>query len=430
MALFGCIESDSEDDGPLLSLEAGSSGWASPIALSPSGIDGRTRYNFGKAMAIDGAGVIHVVWVEVQEELSDIDVRGRIYYQRSPDGGFTWLAPRALTPVYQRVGYPKLAAVGPYVYVVWHDDHEGTQYPYVRVSNNHGDSFAAARRVSNYPGGLPAVAAYGSAVHVVWVSTDASTGANEVFIRSSIDWGASWLGERMPSSSDPLGQRLTGDGISSWTPMVAAWGTHVYVVWTDERHNRDASGNPFDCGAQPRPTSGDDLCREEVYFRRSTSAGQTWGPEVRLTSWAPGIGNNAASVDADASGVHVSYFSKPESVNAIFYRVSHDDGVHFGPPVVIENLLASNRPSVAARGNQVDIAFWSVVSGVGAHIFHARSTNGGASFGSAAERAAGNHLAMDPQMALGADGTAHILYVDAAAPGSASRRIYYTRTLP
>lgn len=299
----------------------GAAQWSPSQPLSHSASAARIRYNFGWAIDVDAAGVVHAAWLEEASADPPGYGTGRVMYSRSADDGRTWSPPIALSGMpLPAAGHPRVAAAGPHVYVAWHGLHDGSGLlkAYLLHSPTHGSSWDAPQIISdNTPttGGaaFPTVNACGDSVHVVW--TDSRSGVAEIYLRSSPDAGQSWTTVREVSSPD---------GRSSWVPTVACWGPAVHVAWSDERHNVDDVGQPYDCGIANDATR----CREEEYYRRSTDFGNTWEPEVRLTvdpahaprsSWAP-------SIAVWENNVHVVFFDRRNDRFQVYYKRSTDAG--------------------------------------------------------------------------------------------------------
>jgi len=120
-------------------------------------------------------------------------------------------------------------------------------------------------------------------VHVVW--EDGRDGNYEIYYKRSTDGGVSWGADT----------RLTSiSGISS-SPSVSVSGSVVHVVWYD---NRDGNF--------------------EIYYKRSTDGGMSWGTDTRLT-------NNSAesrysSVSVSGSAVHVVWYDNRDANYEIYYK--------------------------------------------------------------------------------------------------------------
>jgi hypothetical protein len=394
--------------------------WAGPLALSTSGLDARVRFNFGKEIAVDPGGLIHVAWLDVR--VDGAAPRGEVYYQRSTAGGTSWSAPLRLSTGNGLAGYPKIALFGPFVYVVWHTQSTGTgttATSYVARSTNQGATFTAPTVITTEHSPVPAVAANGSGVHVVFTGSD-----NEIYSKSSIDFGVTWLPTRRVSSTDNR---------TSWTPVIAANGPAIYVAWTDERHNRNPDGTAYDCGKQAPPSwAGDDGCREEIYFRRSLDFGQTWSPELRLTTSRQNVGHNAASLVFANNNLHIAYFRKPNNHYGILYQRSLDAGASFqaAKELTSSRTSVAARPSVAVFGSTVGVVFTQIIGGVGARLHYARSSDNGVTFTTPAQVVQGKGMSMEPSIAFDPAGHAHVVFTDSTTPGATTHRVYYARTVP
>jgi hypothetical protein len=114
--------------------------------------------------------------------------------------------------------------------------------PDVRLTNNPASSGTS-------PNSAWCVASSGTFVHVVW--WDYRDGNFEVYYKRSIDAGVTW-------GTDT---RLTNNSAYSGRPSVAVSGLVVHVVWGDYR-----DGN------------------YEIYYKRSSDAGVSWGTDTRLTN--------------------------------------------------------------------------------------------------------------------------------------------------
>src|SRR6185436_12293672 len=94
-----------------------------------------------------------------------------------------------------------------------------------------------------------------------------AVGNTEVFFRRSIDNGITWETEQQLSNA--IGR--------SEDPAIAVQGSYIHLSWNDKR-----SGIM------------------NIYYRRSSDAGITWGPETQLTttdSYTSMVSLDSASVD-------------------------------------------------------------------------------------------------------------------------------------
>ncbi|MCM8782278.1 MAG: T9SS type A sorting domain-containing protein [Candidatus Omnitrophica bacterium] len=129
-----------------------------------------------------------------------------------------------------------------------------------------------------------------------------------------------------------------------WT--VAASGSNVHVVWYD---NRD--GN------------------YEIYYKRSTDNGETWGPDTRLTYTARPSLTPSIAVWNDI--VHVTW---REYLDSLCYMRSLDGGTTWEPSVRI-GYGTADPPGIAVFRDTVFVAFDNYPSGFA--IWYNYSTNSG-----------------------------------------------------
>jgi Neuraminidase (sialidase) len=201
---------------------------------------------------------VHAVWWQA----------GAIRYSRSDDAGRTWAHAMTLTtsPTAQ---YPcSLEMAGTVLHLIWVDDrNHGWEFYYMR-STDAGKTWGKEVRLTP---GIDlfrfGAALSGPSLHLVWASRSRLekvpvgqsswtwTWGDIYHLRSS-DGGVTW--------DQPV--RLNGKLGAAMRPVVAASGRFVHVAWYDQSAARKNPEWDWD-----------------VYYRRSTDAGATWGPEVRMT---------------------------------------------------------------------------------------------------------------------------------------------------
>jgi uncharacterized protein YodC (DUF2158 family) len=228
------------------------SAWGADRALSSPGSNVDVPFNFGRAIATDGADTVYAVWADSRSATSEVKLA------RSTDGGRTFAAEQRVSPQGVSATLPSIAADGANVYVAWAES--SVTQPNIAIvrSDDRGVTWKPQATLATAPGsGSVAVAADSGHVRVVY-HNQANGPAAEVYTRGSRDAGVTWDAE----------QRISDVPYDSWVPTVALDGEKAYVLWVDYK---DAN--------------------EEEYFRASTDGGGTWGPIVRLTndaadSWA------------------------------------------------------------------------------------------------------------------------------------------------
>ncbi|HEY5122485.1 MAG TPA: sialidase family protein, partial [Ignavibacteria bacterium] len=204
------------------------------------------------------------------------------------------------------------------MHIAWEDNRNANYDIYYKRSSDGGISWGADVRMTNNNSSYSASASItvsGSVVHVVWY--DNRDGNQEIYYKRSTDAGISWGAD----------VRLTNNTGASYFPSVAVSGSVVHVVWIDGR-----DGN------------------NEIYCKRSTDAGLSWGADTRLT-------NNTAysfypSIAVSGSVVHVVWEDYRDGNYEIYYKSSLDEGVSWGTDTRLTNNTAGSYfPSVAVSGS-------------------------------------------------------------------------------
>src|SRR6188474_3391165 len=136
-------------------------------------------------------------------------------------------------------------------------------------------------------------------------------------------------------------------------PQLMSYGNNVYVVWIDD-------------------TSG----KRNIYFKRSTDNGCTFGPTIELGN------QNGGSIDpkmaVSGNNVYVLWEHTPGNNGGIFFTRSTDNGGTFSSIKNLGNNTGLNGfPQIAVSGNNVFVAWRDATHG----IFFTRSTDNGGTFG-------------------------------------------------
>jgi hypothetical protein len=346
--------------------------WQPDVRLTNNPDPSYTSWN--NAWCITASGnFVHVVWYD------DRDGDEEIYYKRSTDGGVSWGADTRLTNNTALSDNPSVAVSGSVVHVVWYDDRDGNREIYYKRSTDGGVSWGSDTRLTNNPGWSvsPSVALSGSVVHVVW--EDLRDGNEEVYYKRSTDAGASW-GTDTWLTMDTMGTD------ASFDPSVAVSGSVVHVVWYDYR-----AGNV------------------EIYYKRSTDAGVSWGADTRLTS------NLALSVSPTVavfgSVVHVVWREERDGNGEIYYKRSTDAGVSWGADTrLTNNPDLSVSPSVAVSGSVVHVVWYDYRDG-NEEIYYKRSTDMGVSWGADTRLTTNTALSRRPSVAVSGSAV-HVVWSD------------------
>lgn len=152
-------------------------------------------------------------------------------------------------------------------------------------------------------------------------------------------------------------QNLSDNEGSSLFSQIAVSGNNVFVVWADNT----------------TPTGTIDL-----FFRKSTDGGTTFGPTQNLMENAPGDSVGQPQVAVSGNNVYVVWDNgNPGDGEKILLRKSIDAGMTFGPVVELSDPFPETftAPQVIASGNNVYVAWDS-----GTNVFFIRSIDAGANF--------------------------------------------------
>jgi len=347
----------------------------------------RSWISSNNAWSVAASGnVVHVVWEDFRNG------NGEIYYKRSTDSGIIWGADTRLTNNAATPWYYSVTVSGSVVYVLWQDIRDGNYEIYCKRSTDAGVSWGADTRLTNNTAEswAPSAAVSGPVVHVLW--QDIRDGNYEIYCKRSTDAGVSWGADT----------RLTNNTADSYYPSVTASGSVVLVVWEDFRdgyweiyckRSTDAGAS---WGADTRVTNStadsEDPCvaisgsvvdvvwddyrdgNWEIYCKRSTDAGISWGADTRLT-------NNTAdsrypSVAAYGSVVHVAWEDTRDGNYEIYYKRSTDAGVNWGADIRLTiDAAVSYLPSVAVSGPVVHVA-WEDSRDGNSEIYYKREPTG------------------------------------------------------
>ena len=237
-----------------------------------------------------------------------------------------------------------VATSGDTVHGVWCDYRDGNSEIYYKRSTDGGAAWGSDIRLTNDTcySWFPSLAALSPNIHVAWV--DKRDGDYKIFYKRSSDGGMTW-------GTDTLLSNLAN---YAWYPSIAVLRTNVHVVWNDWR-----DGN------------------SEIYYKRSSDGGATWGSDVRLT-YDPN-GKGYASVAVSDSNVHVLWLDYRDGLySEIYYKRSTDMGATWEPDSRLTNDPApSSYPCVAVSGSTIHVVWTDGRNGSSGEIYYKRSTDRG-----------------------------------------------------
>ena len=361
--------------------------WGPDQRLTNDPASSKTAEN-NNTWTVGAAGdTVHVVWTDSR------DGNDEIYYKRSTDDGATWGSDQRLTNAAQRSWCPSVAVAGAKVHVVWEDNRDVDWYDaYYKRSTDGGTTWSSDVKLSTSGMAFgPSAAVAGDTVHVVWDGLPSVSPGEpvEVYYTRSTDGGATW---------DSV-TRLTNDSADyAWQPAVAAAGANVHVAWYDGRNGP----------ASPA----------EVYYKRSTDGGVTWGSDVRLTNSAPA--SEWVSVAAAGDRVHVVWSdTRVGGTYEIYYKCSTDNGATWPVSPGGDTRLTSPDsepsyfPSIAAADANVHVVWCDGRDGTsGDEVYYKCSSDGGTTWSSDTRLSANDNLqSRHPSIAV-ADPGLHVAWYD------------------
>jgi hypothetical protein len=351
-----------------------------------------TPFNNARCLAVGPADadgeILHLIFFDER------DGNREIYYKRSTNGGTSWSPDVRLTNNTAISHFPAIAVSGSVVHVVWEEFRDGNAEIYYKRSPDAGVSWGADTRLTNNSAKSlsPALAVFGSLVHLTWF--DQRDGNNEVYYKRSEDGGVSWGADT----------RLTNDLSASIYSAVAASEAIVHIAW--EEH-RDGNG--------------------EIYYKRSTDGGATWGTDTRLTNNSANSFSPSIAVSGD--DVNIAWFDQRDGNLEIYDKHSTDSGSNWGTDKrVTTNAAVSNYPSVSVSGSSVHLVWFDERDG-NTEIYYNRSIDRGTTWGADIRLTNDVARSTDPCVAV-AESTIHVVWTDARddiPPYDGTYEIYYKR---
>ncbi len=362
-------------------------GWDPTVRLTESDSATHNSMTPTRSIAAGPTGCIHVTFYDNRTGTQ------QVYYKRSADSGSTWSADTLLSNGLGFKAEPAVAASGGYVHAVWEDQDSGVYRAGVRYrrSTDVGLTWLAETLLASdaYNCRNPSVAAQDSLVHVAWADDSAG---RELYYRRSTDYGATW-GDKV---------RLTDDMQESYHPSLALHDNFVHLAWRDWRDHSF-----------------------EIYYKRSTDYGTTWGSDERLSGDLT-TGSYNPCIAADSGLVHVVWWDTRTTPYEIYYKSSTDDGGTWSDDIrLTEDTTGSYNMTVAARGANVHV-MWEALYGT-SFIMYKYSTDAGATWSTdTALTVTPDFWSVSPSAAMDGDDV-HLIWTDFR--DSEYGEVYYKRKL-
>jgi len=281
------------------------------------------------------------------------------------------------------------------LHVVWYDNTPGHYAIYYKRSSNGGATWSAAQRLTWTSGdsSSPAIAIDSTkTIHVAW--HDTTPGYAEIYYGRSTDGGITW---------SPV-KRLTWTSGKSYNPTLAIDSNNkIYLVWEDI-------------------TPG----TVEIYFRRSTDRGLTWGAVKRIT-WTSGDSYEPALSGDSNNIIHVVWKDDTPGNDEIYYMKSSDAGSTWsGAKRITWTSGSSSSPAIATDSNNTVHVVWHTETSEGLEIYYKSSPAGGATWNAVKRLTWTSGSSSMPAISVDSANTIHIVWQEGYAAGN--DEIYYKRS--
>lgn len=345
---------------------------------------------------------VYVVWKDQRSG-------DQIFFNRSTDGGETWLDTdvRIDHDPTDSAERPQISCDGDNVYVVWEDSRAGDSGIYFNYSTDLGATWQATdtqldRDVVASTQTQPRICCEDDQVYVAW--SDHRNGLADLYSNRSTDGGATWLVADVRIDTDVAG------AAESLGLELACEGTKVYATWQDKR------GGVLD-----------------IFFNVSTNGGASWGASDTMLN-SVSVGSGPASLCNDGSRVYVVWQDIRDGLPDIRFNRSLDDGATWlASDVRLDTdgagAGASARAKICCEGASVHVV-WEDERNTGSQIFYNRSTDSGTTWLTSDERIDHGPLgarAQQPEICCD-DQEVSVVWRDTRNGGSSEQDIYANRS--
>jgi hypothetical protein len=380
----------------------------------PPSMVSNTREGAGApSVAVDGAGIIHVVWRALDRSANPAQgmVSKTVVYSqlRSGRSGFS-------PPI--RLSDPGVSAINPQIKVdtagninvLWTQTNPDSGFAdiYLSRSTNGGQSFSSPVNVSrgnnaNLMASQPYLAVDPAGnIYASWTRLDLTTQIQDVFSCRSADGGQTF--------STAVNVSQTGDPTSPASQPAIAVDVNgtVCFLWVQ------GHSNPFS---------------QEIFFSRSSDGGQTFSAPVNISQASNSGGATLSPILAIArtGNIHAAWTTR--DVNSgkeeVYFSTSADGGETFSPPGVVSqaNLTGGivcgicDRIFLGRGGLGLDAEgtislVWTDTSANNYEVFYSQSTDGGRSFSTPVNVSGNIGLSLRSSVAVGDDGRIAIVWDD------------------
>jgi hypothetical protein len=278
---------------------------------------------------------------------------------------------------------------------------------------------------------LPAIALDSSnTIHLVW--HDDAPGKPEIYYKRSTNGGGSWSGAK----------RLTWNSTWSYSPAISLDSSNtIHIVWHDYTpgspdiyYKRSTDGGMtwgatkrliWTSGASFNPTiavdSNDNIHivwgdvtygNGEILHKKSTNGGMTWGGTKRLT-WNSGQSFYPAIAVASGNTIHVVWHDDTPGNNEIYFKRSTNSGANWSATQRLSwTTLFSYSPAISVDSSNNIHVVWSDFTSGKFEIYFKRSTSGGVSWSSTKRLTWSSRDSSEPAIAIDSSSAIHVVWED------------------
>jgi hypothetical protein len=185
-------------------------------------------------------------------------------------------------------------------------------------------------------------------------------------------------------------KRLTWtSGSSNYSAIAVDSNNHLHVVWQDN-------------------TTGD----YEIYYKKSTDAGESWIAEKRIT-WTSGDSEEPAIAVDSYNHLHLVFYDDRLGNSEIYYKKSTNGGASWLKAKRLTwNSGSSVVPAIAMDSSNAIYVVWSDDSRGNYEIYYKKSTNGGASWLKAKRLTWNSGYSYHPSIAVDTNNNVHLFWQD------------------
>jgi hypothetical protein len=240
----------------------------------------------------------------------------------------------------------------------------------------------------------PIVVAAEQLVHVFWVDT--RHGNKEIYYVRSTDQGITW-------GSDA---RLTNDtSCNSENPSASITGTNIDLTYQSNRggypdiYYRKSTNTGTSWGVEKRLTNNPDWSynpsigsdgesvhiawvdyridfQPQIFYKRSTDGGNNWEPDTRLTFNPDTVNSFSPNLSVSGSNLHLVWQDNRHGNYEIYYKRSFDAGISWEADTRLTNKShSSSKPFVSASGSNVNVV-WLFGTGSLPQVYYRRNPTG------------------------------------------------------